>query len=153
MDGSIHVRLTMVLPPVHAREADSACVLVEPMIMGTFRHFNSNTGYEADGCPTMAALRHFSYHFSGVRLLLCDLQGGLYSDHYILKDPVIISTSTGRYGPTDLGPRGIEQFFSQHRCAAPCDQAWAWPAKAAQYFAVVRGSSMILNNRMLYGRS
>lgn len=136
---------------VWRRDKDGAALLVEPRIVGTFRHFNSNTGYEADGCMTMAALSHFSFHFSGGRHLLCDLQGGQYHDHYILTDPVIISTTAGIYGPTDLGKRGIEQFFSQHQCSRMCRQDWAWPESCRQHFTVVRGSTLILNRRILYG--
>lgn len=56
--------------------------LVEPMIEN-FEKFNSNTGWtgqETVWNDAMQALSHFSYHDSGGRFLLCDLQGGLYSD-------------------------------------------------------------------------
>jgi hypothetical protein len=57
--------------------------LIEPMIEN-FEKFNSNTGWvSANGQAwgeVMQALSHFSYHKSGGQLLLCDLQGGVYSD-------------------------------------------------------------------------
>jgi len=57
--------------------------LIEPFI-ANFEKFNSNSGWT----PTvsdiwgevMQALSHFSYHSSGGQFLLCDLQGGSYSD-------------------------------------------------------------------------
>lgn len=136
---------------VWRRDGDGVCLLVEPMIEGKFLHFNSNTGYERDSCVTMGALSHFSYHFTGGKLLLCDLQGGQYSDHYILTDPVIMSNRREQYGPSDLGPRGIEQFFSQHRCTKFCDPNWAWPENCRQIFQVVRGSTLVINGQVLYG--
>eukprot|EP01068_Selenidium_serpulae_P010675 Selendium_serpulae@DN5510_c0_g1_i5.p1 len=53
--------------------------LVEPYINNgkRFAKWNSNTGYES-GDPLMAALSHFSYHYTKGDRLLCDLQGGIY---------------------------------------------------------------------------
>jgi len=56
--------------------------LVEPFI-ANFEKFNSNSGWtpvmDVWG-EAMQALSHFSYHNSGGQFLLCDLQGGSYSD-------------------------------------------------------------------------
>jgi len=57
--------------------------LVEPMIEN-FEKFNSNTGW-ADmtggaSSEAMQALSHFSYHNSSGQFLLCDIQGGVYSN-------------------------------------------------------------------------
>eukprot|EP00892_Ulva_mutabilis_P004116 jgi/Ulvmu1/2076/UM123_0008.1 len=95
-------------------------VLVEPFI-DNFSKFNSNTGW-VPGCDgahaiwveAMQALSHFSYHASGCKYLLCDLQGAVRRNKIILTDPVILSADQ-RYGPTDLGQQGIEQFFFHHR--------------------------------------
>ncbi|KAF7343046.1 Kinase-like protein [Mycena venus] len=69
-------------------------VLLEPMIQN-FEKFNSNTGWASNTggvwSEAMQALSHFSFHNSNGRFLLCDLQGGLYSDGYVLSDPVIMS--------------------------------------------------------------
>ena len=57
--------------------------LVEPMI-AHFQKFNSNSGWVGDSgdswCQAMQALSHFSFHDSDGSYLLCDLQGGVYSD-------------------------------------------------------------------------
>ncbi|CZS93374.1 uncharacterized protein RAG0_03704 [Rhynchosporium agropyri] len=71
----------------------------------------------------MQALSHFSYHVSYGQLLLCDLQGGVYQNGFILSDPVIISP-TQNYGPLDLGIDGINSFFFRHRCGFFCDKQW-----------------------------
>jgi hypothetical protein len=62
------------------------------------------------------AASHFSYHVSAGQFVLCDLQGGVYSNAVVL---VLIQSFLSRgklYGVTDLGPRGISSFFSNHRC-------------------------------------
>ncbi|KAM0192458.1 hypothetical protein ACHAPC_001795 [Botrytis cinerea] len=93
--------------------------LVEPMIEN-FEKFNSNTGWtgqETVWNDAMQAPSHFSYHDSGGRFLLCDLQG----------DPVIMSQAHD-CGPADLGNDGIKSFFERHRCGQFCDRNWVKPA-------------------------
>lgn len=57
--------------------------LIEPMIEN-FEKFNSNTGWASvtgsEWSDAMQALSHFSYHNSNRQVLLCDLQGGVYSN-------------------------------------------------------------------------
>lgn len=62
----------------------------------------------------MQALSHRSYHKTGCQLALCDLQGGIYSDCAVLTDAAILSR-TPAYGVTDLGPDGIDNFFTHHK--------------------------------------
>jgi hypothetical protein len=49
-----------------------------------FGKFNSNSGWApvtgTAWTDAMQALSHFSYHDSDDKVLLCDLQGGVYSD-------------------------------------------------------------------------
>jgi hypothetical protein len=92
-------------------------VLQEPFIEN-YQKFNSNTGWADSSTPwpqLMQALSHFSFHASGGQYVLCDLQGGVYSNAVVLTDPVILSRDKS-YGVTDLGPRGISSFFSNHKC-------------------------------------
>lgn len=97
-------------------------VLVEPFIQN-FQKFNSNSG-AADVTATVAqALSHFTYHASDGAELLCDLQGGKTGDSYVLSDVVIMSMSK-KYGNTDLGPTGIENWLHAHRCTQFCSSSW-----------------------------
>lgn len=104
-------------------------LLVEPMIEN-FEKFNSNSGWvSATGAAwadAMQALSHFSYHFSGGSKLFCDVQGGVYSNGFILTDPVIM-TQAGGFGPADLGPDGIRSFFARHKCNKFCKADWSRP--------------------------
>ena len=89
----------------------------EPFIQN-YTKFNSNSGWADDSTPwprVMQALSHFSYHITSGQFVLCDLQGGIYSNAVVLTDPVILSRSK-RFGVTDLGPQGISSFFSNHVC-------------------------------------
>lgn len=119
-------------------------VLQEPYI-NNYQKFNSNSGWADDSTPwprVMQALSHFSYHISGGQFVLCDLQGGIYSDAVVLTDPVILSRSK-RFGVTDLGPMGISSFFSNHVCNEFCKSNWSMPSDRTRYYRAQQGTSMI----------
>lgn len=139
-----------------SQEETKEHLLVEPMISGDYHRFNSNTGFQKDHEDIMAALSHFSYHYTGGTAVLCDLQGGRYHDKYILTDPVILSPTLNKYGPTDLGQAGIENFFSQHECNKICHdhgRQWSLPYNARQRFKVVEGSTLAVRGAIHYGLS
>ena len=118
-------------------------VLQEPFIKN-YQKFNSNTGWADTDTPwprVMQALSHFSYHVSAGQFVLCDLQGGVYSDAVVLTDPVILSRGK-LYGETDLGPQGISSFFSNHQCNEFCSSSWSRPADQRQYHRPQPGTSM-----------
>ncbi|KAK6535977.1 hypothetical protein TWF281_000225 [Arthrobotrys megalospora] len=104
--------------------------LVEPMILN-FEKFNSNTGWVLEDITGWSAalqsLSHFSYHITGGKYLLCDLQGGRYNDGFILTDPVIMSRAGDR-GPADLGKEGMRLFFQEHQCTPFCEKSWLKPS-------------------------
>eukprot|EP00961_Rhodomonas_salina_P113891 1531860-Rhodomonas_salina.3 len=119
-------------------------VLQEPFIEN-WQKFNSNSGWADDDTPwprVMQALSHFSYHISSGQHVLCDLQGGVYSDGVVLTDPVILSRNK-EFGVTDLGPEGISSFFSRHTCNEFCKAQWSKPRDAVPYFPAQMGTSMV----------
>ncbi|KAL3926101.1 MAG: hypothetical protein SGBAC_013600 [Bacillariaceae sp.] len=118
-------------------------VLQEPFIE-KYQKFNSNTGWSDSSTPwprVMQALSHYSYHSSGGKLLLCDIQGGVYSNGVVLTDPVIMST-TRSYGPTDLGTTGISSFFAYHRCNEYCRSSWSMPRERRATYNPTKGTTM-----------
>jgi len=119
-----------------------AKVLVEPMITN-FEKFNSNTGWTPDnGVPwnlVMQALSHFSYHVSSGMFVLCDLQGGVYSNGVVLTDPVVM-TAARKFGPTDLGIDGITTFFARHQCNRFCNPAWQRPRRQQALYPERQGT-------------
>lgn len=96
---------------------------VEPRILRTFHKLNSNTGWVSNPALVTEALSHFSYHVSDGQHLLCDLQGGQYSNHFVLTDPVVHSR-TSEFGATDGGEAAMNSFFSRHQCNRFCQQRW-----------------------------
>lgn len=145
--GYIKQKIVLNTPAVWTYVVTQVKCLVEPMIED-FRKFNSNSGWtpgtEQGWCEAMQALSHFSYHNSARQLLLCDLQGGACSDKFVLSDPVIMSPSR-TFGPTDLGPHGIDSFFHRHHCSRFCRSHWAKPEPVARAVIPMReGSSMAL---------
>ena len=125
-------------------------MLVEPYIEG-FEKFNSNTGWTSTTrlgtVDVLGALSHYSYHVSSGQYLLCDLQGSSDEHGIILSDPVIMSSSVGKFGPSDLGGAGIATFFSQHKCGHYCSRAWQRPADTRQHLPVVSETSMTTGAR------
>ena len=123
--------------------------LIEPFIE-CFQKFNSNVGSvinEADtgGWPAlMQALSHYSYHISGGKYALCDLQGGIWPDGggVVLTDPVILSR-TREFGVTDLGPEGISTFFARHKCNKFCKSEWTKPKETQIHFKPSLGTTMV----------
>lgn len=95
-----------------------------------------------DEVDVLQALSHFSYHRSAGQFLLCDLQGGIYRDGVVLTDPVIMSNN-GRFGPTDLGRKGMEQFFYYHDCTQYCQSDWTSVRNPQVHFRRSEKTSMV----------
>ena len=150
--GLIDKMIRVNLPEVWTFKPDSDWggrkVMQEPFI-ANYQKFNSNTGWSDDTTPwprVMQALSHFSYHISNGQCLLCDLQGGVYSDGAVLTDPVIMS-ATQTYGPTDLGAKGISTFFAHHECNEFCRSEWSQPRNQTAYYRARAGTSMQVPGR------
>lgn len=77
----------------------------------------------------LQAFSHFSYVHSGGKILICDLQGIFdgNSKKFLLTDPSIHYHNCEKedkshvYGSTDRGKKGINDFFSSHRCNELCE--------------------------------
>jgi len=138
--GVAFPRLYMNMPAVWQDVRSKQKCLVEPYIEGTYQKFNSNSGWSADAHPAMSALSHFSWHYSEGKFLVCDLQGSCDAGHYLLTDPVVLSTSQ-EFGSTDGGQKAIDNFFAHHRCGMYCQAHWGRPASAQVHFPVRTGTS------------
>lgn len=108
---------------------------VEPLIR-YFTKFTSNNGWilkdDSWTAEAMEAFSHFTYHRSGGFMIVCDLQGRYRSNshnksksRFELTDPAICSRRR-LYGPTDLGEKGIESFFANHKCNQFCNVSGHW---------------------------
>ena len=143
--------------------------LVEPLIRN-FTKFTSNNGWigeEGWRGEAMEAFTHYTYHRSGGSLIVCDLQGRYRYNKYNKKksrfeltDVAVCSRRT-QYGPTDLGEKGIDSFFHNHKCNQFCnvDGHWQRPRNTQQWFPKTSSTSMMrssqshllnLNNRSTF---
>ena len=98
-------------------------VMVEDYLEGNFQKYISNSGWVRPHCtteyPSMPAFAHWSWVNTRGRRLVCDLQGVLNNDGYILTDPAILSLQHA-YGATDLAVHGMGLFFMTHQCTSIC---------------------------------
>ncbi|XP_041376459.1 alpha-protein kinase vwkA-like isoform X2 [Gigantopelta aegis] len=69
----------------------------------------------------MGAFTHFTYHQSGGRAIVSDIQGVVKDggDSFHVTDPVIHSLQ-GSFGKDDGGVVRINEFFKMHRCSSIC---------------------------------
>ena len=90
----------------------------------------------------MPAFSHYTYHASGGKELVCDLQGVKRSNRYVLTDPVICSLRED-YGLTDMGEAGIQAFFANHKCTEIC-QNWRKHSNPKKTISTVQGTTFRL---------
>eukprot|EP00438_Fugacium_kawagutii_P028491 Skav203236 [mRNA] locus=scaffold2746:17526:17933:- [translate_table: standard] len=106
-------------------------MLVELPIYGEYQKFNSNSGWSSEVGQLPTAFSHWTWVESNGEHLICDLQGyrgvpgGVpttdgKSNYYVFTDPAVLSKVSGKYGPTDLGEKGQETWFSHHVCNDFC---------------------------------
>jgi len=138
---------------------DGNSYLIEPLIR-YFQKFTSNNGWIANendvgwAVLAMEAFSHFTYHRSGGQMIVCDLQGRYRFDRYNrnkcrfeLTDVAICSRQK-RFGVTDLGEKGIESFFYNHRCNkfCHCNGTWSSPRMQRNWFDSHSGTSMMASS-------
>ena len=87
-----------------------------------FKKWNNNCGYvsETNYSATLDAFSHWTYTVTEGFLMVVDLQGVDRDDKYILTDPSV-HCKEPRFGLTNLGDYGMEQFFKSHRCGSVCE--------------------------------
>ena len=104
-------------------------MVLEPVIYGDYVKFSSNSGFILDGYTAPEVFTHYTWHKTR-ELIVCDLQGvrqitGDANDAYYFTDPAINSLRQ-TWGPTDMGPTGIVNFFKSHTCSKFCN-TWVKP--------------------------
>ena len=86
-----------------------------------YRKWSGNFGFvnQAHYSPLLAAFSHWTFVVTDNYLLVVDLQGVDRENKYILTDPSI-HCEDPKFGNTNLGIVGIEQFFKTHKCNDIC---------------------------------
>jgi len=69
------------------------------------------------------AFMHFTYEYSRKSLIVFDLRtiGLPQENSYLLTEPIVFSTDQSRYGSSNLGESGINQFMGKHKCNEYCE--------------------------------
>jgi len=101
----------------------SSYIFLEPKLQGRWTKFNNNHEYvsrDEDKCRTAQAFSHFSYDASGGQKMVTDVQGVQQDDDSLLLTDPAIHTLDHRYGPSDLGEKGVKGFFTSHACNVIC---------------------------------
>ena len=109
-------------------DGSEACVFGEEVLEGKFTKYNSNEAFvnpdpEADLPQTFS---HFTYIHSGRKLVICDIQGCYYPGkrEFLMTDPacnkIPVQGEAREFGESNLGEKGLNEFFAHHRCNQFC---------------------------------
>ena len=92
-----------------------------PDYQENYKKWSGNYGFvnEPHYSPLLAAFSDWSYVITENYLIVVDLQGVDRENKYILTDPSI-HCQDPKFGNTNLGKVGIEQFFKTHKCSEIC---------------------------------
>merc|ERR1711971_949574 len=68
--------------------------------------------------------------------------------YYVLTDPALVSKRK-KFGATDLGKDGIDNFFYYHTCGRYCDRKW-WKSRNPRcVFEDTEGTSLLHKGRLV----
>jgi len=96
-------------------DGDGEWYYVEPYMSGDYTKYTNNTSYASQDSELAQAFSHFTWHKSGGRLMVTDIQGVSAA----LTDPQIHSENKS-FGRGNLGTFGIDSFFMMHQCNHIC---------------------------------
>ncbi|EFA75037.1 protein serine/threonine kinase [Heterostelium album PN500] len=94
---------------------------LETFYDGDYEKYNSVVGWKNHSLePVIQAFSHWTYVISDKSTIVVDLEGVVTDRGLILMDPVIHSIHLKRYGTTNQGQQGIDNFFKTHTCNQHC---------------------------------
>ena len=99
---------------------------VERRMHQEWRKWNNNSGGVSLGeySTLLQAFSHWTYHITCGRLMVVDLQGVKVDRAYLLTDPALHCDDLLRFRETrtNLGVKGMHQFFRTHVCSDVCSK-------------------------------
>ncbi|CAF0748197.1 unnamed protein product [Adineta ricciae] len=99
---------------------------VERQLKGQWCKWNNNSGYVSlqNFSAALQAFSHWTYQYTNGRLMVVDLQGVQNEGVYHLTDPAVHCDSLLRFQHTrtNLGNKGMCEFFRTHVCNQICTQ-------------------------------
>uniref|UniRef100_A0A7S1DCG5 Alpha-type protein kinase domain-containing protein n=1 Tax=Cyclophora tenuis TaxID=216820 RepID=A0A7S1DCG5_CYCTE len=138
----VYVCVATLLAQSDSNAGSQAMMLLEPFLDGEYEKFNSNSGWSSSGSGHIDdetgdrkdgsdnipdCFSHWTWVHSHGKHLVCDLKGHrgrpAANGCYLFTDPVVLSQRAGQFGCTDLGQRGIHDWFALHTCNELCHSA------------------------------
>jgi hypothetical protein len=99
---------------------------VERRMHQEWRKWNNNSGGVSlnEYSTILQAFSHWTYHITYGRLMVVDLQGVKVDRAYLLTDPALHCDDLLRFRQTrtNLGVKGMHQFFRTHVCSDVCSK-------------------------------
>ncbi|CAF3906586.1 unnamed protein product [Rotaria sordida] len=99
---------------------------VERRMHQEWRKWNNNSGGVSlsEYSTILQAFSHWTYHITSGRLMVVDLQGVKVDRAYLLTDPALHCNDLLRFRETrtNLGVKGMRQFFRTHVCSDVCSK-------------------------------
>ncbi|CAF3342112.1 unnamed protein product [Rotaria socialis] len=97
---------------------------VERRMHHEWHKWNNNSGGVSlnEYSTVLQAFSHWTYYKTSGRLMVVDLQGVKVDRAYLLTDPALHCSDLLRFRETrtNLGPKGMRQFFRTHVCSDVC---------------------------------
>lgn len=97
---------------------------VERRMHHEWHKWNNNSGGVSlnEYSTILQAFSHWTYHITSGRLMVVDLQGVKVDRAYLLTDPALHCNDILRFRETrtNLGVKGMKQFFRTHTCSDIC---------------------------------
>ncbi|CAF1392458.1 unnamed protein product [Adineta steineri] len=113
---------------VQQEEDPTKIYQVERRLHQPMQKWNNNCGgvHTVDYSTVLQAFSHWTHHETAGRIMVVDLQGvkSLIDKKYLLTDPAIHFEDIRRYreARTNLGVKGMKEFFRTHVCSAVCQR-------------------------------
>jgi hypothetical protein len=111
---------------VQQKEDPSKIYQVERRMHQEWRKWNNNNGGVSlnEYSTILQAFSHWTYDITSARLMVVDLQGVKVDRAYLLTDPALHCDDLLRFRETrtNLGVKGMHQFFRTHVCSDVCSK-------------------------------
>ncbi|CAF4303631.1 unnamed protein product [Rotaria sp. Silwood2] len=111
---------------VQQKTNSSKIYQVERRMHQEWRKWNNNSGGVSlsEYSTILQAFSHWTYHITSGRLMVVDLQGVKVERAYLLTDPALHFNDLLRFRETrtNLGVKGMRQFFRTHVCSDVCSK-------------------------------
>ena len=121
---------------------------VERRMHQEWRKWNNNNGgvSVSEYSTTLQAFSHWTYYITSGRLMVVDLQGVKVDRAYLLTDPAVHCDDLLRFRETrtNLGMKGMQQFFRTHVCSDVCLQLNLSPSMTVSKLALLKRSDSLI---------